>query len=113
MSISLFLDIFYIIGPSTKLEKISRAVTDIQNGLSYRQAEAKYDITLHLYATGKIEFGSRPGPPSILTTAEEQKLVNYIVEMSRISYGCTKEKVLDYYGPKVCRKGWPKKPFCK
>ena len=58
--------------------------------------EAKYGIpksTLHLYAIGKIELGSRPGPSSILTTAEEEKLVQYVVEMSRIGYGCTKQQV--------------------
>ena len=76
-------------GPSTKWtsEDISCAITEIRNGLSYRKAERKYGIpksTLHLYAIGKIELGSRPGPRSILTTAEEEQLVQYVVEMSRI-----------------------------
>ena len=87
-------------GPSTKWssEDISCAITEIRNGLSYRKAERKYGIpksTLHLYAIGKIELGSRPGPRSILTTAEEEQLVQYVVEMSRIGYGCTKQQVQD------------------
>ena len=60
--------------------------------------DAKYGIpksTLHLYSIGKIELGSRPGPSSILTTAEEEKLVQHVVEMSCIGYGCTKQQVQD------------------
>ena len=75
------------------------AVDDIQrNNMSYRRAAAKYGIprsTLALYAKGKLEIGTKPGPSSVLTSAEESKLVEYVLHMSRIGYGKTKEELFD------------------
>ena len=64
--------------------------------MSFRKAEATYGIpksTLHDYVSGKIEIGCKPGPSSILTTAEERKLVKYGIEMSRIGYRLTRERI--------------------
>ena len=49
--------------------------------------------TLYDYAVGKIEVGSCCGPDTVLTVAEEEKIVEYIMHMSRIGYGRTKEYV--------------------
>ena len=63
-----------------------------------------------MYSIGKLEVGCRPGPNSVLTAAEEKKLVDYIVEMSRIGYGCTKQKVFDMV-QEIMRKDCRKNPF--
>ena len=107
--------LLYLIGPTPKwsLADISAAVTEIRNGLSYQKAEIKYKIsksTLHLYSIGKLKLGSRPGPSSVLTTAEEQKLVEYAVEMSHTGYDCTKQKILDMVQVMVEKSG-QKNPF--
>ena len=67
-------------------EALLSALDDISHKkLSYRSAETKYGIpksTLALYVTGKLEVGSKPGPDSVPTTAEESKLVEYVLHES-------------------------------
>ena len=41
-----------------------------------------------------MEIGCKPGPSFILTAAEEQRLVDYALEMSKIGYGQTNEQIL-------------------
>jgi len=76
-------------------EDLVRAVDDIKvNNLSYRKAAEKYGIpksTLCDYVRGKVEIGCKPGRPRILTAAEEQKLVDFALEIAKIGYGQTKE----------------------
>ena len=45
-----------------------------------------------------------------MTTAEEEKLVQYVVEMSRIGYGCTKQQVQDMVQAIIEKDGRPN-PF--
>ena len=63
---------------------------------SLRSVATAYGIpssTLSDYAAGKVEIGSKPGPPTVLTTLEEQKLVDYCLHMVSIGYGRTREQV--------------------
>ena len=81
--------------------------------LSYRKAASMFHVpksTLYLYDTGKIEVGAKQGPPTVLTAAEEEKLVQYAVHMSRIGYGRTKEQILDVVQALVKEDGRPN-PF--
>jgi len=50
-------------------------------------------FTFSDYVSGKVEVGSRPGPPSVLTKAEEDKLVDYCLHMAKCGYGRTREQV--------------------
>ena len=78
--------------------------------LSYRKAASMFHVpksTLYLYDTGKIEVGAKQGPPTVLTAAEEEKLVQYAVHMSRIGYGRTKEQILDVVQALVKKDGRP------
>ena len=81
------------------LDDLTKAVTEMHSKqLSYRDASRMFCIpksTLYLYKTGQVEIGSKQGPPSVLTTAEEERLVQYAVHMSCIGYGRTKEQILD------------------
>ena len=53
----------------------------------------KFPATLHDHVTGKVEPGKRPGPPTVLTAAEETMLCEWLLDMSRIGYGRTTEKL--------------------
>ena len=50
--------------------------------------------TLRRQVTGAVEIVCRPGPPTILTESEEQRLAVYIADMAEIRFGLTKEDVL-------------------
>ena len=77
------------------LNDLAAAVEDIrEKKLSVRTAAAAHGIpksTLFDYASGKVEIGSKRGPDTILTAAEEQMLVNYVIHMAEIGYGRTRE----------------------
>lgn len=63
---------------------------------SQRSVAAAFGIpksTFSDYVSGKVEVGSRPGPPSVLTKAEEDKLVDYCLHMAKCGYGRTREQV--------------------
>ena len=77
-------------------EKIKLAIEKIDNGeLSYRQAESMYGIprsTLYDHKTGKASTNKR-GPPTVLTSLEEDNLVQWIQHMADIRYDRTQEQV--------------------
>ena len=50
-------------------------------------------VTLFDYASGHVEVGSKRGPESILTAAEEKQLVDYVTHMAEIGYGCSREQI--------------------
>ena len=90
------------------------ATSDIkEKKMTFRKAEATYGIprsTLHDYATGKVEIGCKPGPSSILTAAEEQRIVDYAIQMSKIGYGLTRERILEMVKKILDKDGRPN-PF--
>lgn len=65
------------------LENLQAVLTAIRSdNLSLRRAEGAFGVpksTLAFYLSGKAEVGAKPGPLSILTAAEEAKLVEYVV----------------------------------
>ena len=81
---------------SYSLEELDIAVQRIkEEGLSYRKAAAQYGIprsTLYDHVTGKA-VSSKRGPPTVLTTAEEQMLVDWALHMADIGYGHTREQL--------------------
>ena len=66
--------------------------------------------TLFDYATGRVDVGSKRGPDSILTAAEKL-LVDYMIHMAEIGYGCTREQICITCSEKYPRQRWPTKPF--
>ena len=77
------------------LNDVAAAVKDVrEKKLSVRAVAAAHGIpksTLFDYASGKVEIGSKRGPDTILTVAEEQMLVDYLIHTAQIGYGRTKE----------------------
>ncbi len=95
-------------------EALKLALQDIcEQKLSLRKAALHYGIpksTMSLYANRKLQLGGRPGPASILTPAEEQRLVDYAVHMAQIGYGCTRDQILNIVAQIVAKDG-RKNPF--
>ena len=79
---------------SYSLKELDIVVQQIkEEGLSYREAAAQYGIprsTLHDHVTGKA-MSTKRGPPTVLTAAEEQMLVDWALPMADLGYGRTRE----------------------
>ncbi|KAJ8315567.1 hypothetical protein KUTeg_007717 [Tegillarca granosa] len=81
-------------------ESISDAYTDVMtNGLSLRAAARKYGIpvqTLRDRVTGRISLScSTPGRSPVLDIEEETRLVEHLVNVSRLGYGLTRQEITD------------------
>ena len=72
------------------------AIERISNeDLSYHQAKLMYGIprsTLYDKKTGKVSTSKR-GPSTVLSSSEENSLVQWMLHMADIGYGCTREQV--------------------
>ena len=96
-------------------------VNDLMNTVSekyskhllYCKAASTFQVpksTLYIYDSGKLNVSDKQSPPTVLSATEEEKLVQYAVHMSRISYGRTKEQILDVVQALVKKDGCPN-PF--
>ena len=84
-----------------------------EEGLSLRKAGELYGVpksTLSDYVQGKVEVGRRRGPPTILSNAEENMLVDWAIEMSKIGYGRTRQQVCEIVKQILDKDGRPN-PF--
>ena len=95
-------------------DSLKQAVDAVHDGkLSLRKASLQFGVpksTLSLYVNGKLTFGARRGPASVLTQEEERQIVEYATHMGQIGYGCTCEQVLDIVAKIVKKDGRPN-PF--
>ena len=57
-----------------------------------------------------MEVGAQTGPMPILTAVEEQKLVDYAFEVSKIGSGQTKQQILTMV-QRILKKDGQKNPF--
>lgn len=78
-------------------EDILLALAELRAGNSYRYVSNKYAIpktTLQDKMKGKsAHYKMKPGPKAILKPNEKEKLVDYILYMSKIGYGISKSKL--------------------
>ena len=66
------------------------------DGKSLRQAAREYDVpvtTLKRRVDGQVVLQAKPGPPTVLTKEEEEKLCKYCFDMCDMGYGLTIEDV--------------------
>ena len=76
---------------ATAVEKVQK------QELSLREASRMYNVpleTLRRRVTGTVALGCRPGPKTVLTDEEETRLATYLIEMSDMGYGLTREGVM-------------------
>ena len=78
-------------------ESMVNAVKSVQEGKGLREASRLYNVpveTLRRRVTGAVDVVCRPGPPTVLTESEEERLAVYIADMAEMGFGLMKEDVL-------------------
>ena len=95
-------------------ESMHEAVLCVKEGNeSLREASRLYNVpleTLRRRVTGAVEMDCKPGPPTILTKEEEDKIYEYLIKMSDMGYGLTREIVM-HLAYMVAEKLHKKHPF--
>ena len=74
-----------------------RTVQDEESGVGLREAAQRYNVpveTLRRRVAGSVPLECKPGPPTVLTSEEESRLVQYIIDMSDMGFGLTREGVM-------------------
>ena len=67
---------------------MTAAVASVGDGLGLRQAARQYNVPVEtLRRTGKVDMSCKPGPATILTAVEEEKLASYIVSICDMGFG--------------------------
>ena len=87
--------------PKRKLwsvESMAAAVDSVlKENKGLREAARLYNIpteTLRRHVSGAVSLHCRPGPATVLTEEEEEKLANYLVKMADIGFRVTREGIM-------------------
>ena len=81
------------------------ALDAIHNGMSVSKTSVLYGIPEQHHKLGKVKPGVNPGAPSLLSTAEEEDLVKFLLTSTDIGYGRTRKEVLNIVSRMLARKG--------
>ena len=76
--------------------------------MSVSKASGMYRIpqtTLNDHKLGKVKPGVKPGPPPLLSAAEEEDLVKFLLRSADIGYGHTRNEVLTIVSQLLAHKG--------
>ena len=60
------------------------------------RAATTYNVprtTLQDYVMGQVKHGDKPGPSTYLTSAEEEELEAFLMEVAKVGYGKTRKEV--------------------
>ncbi len=77
-------------------ESMIAAMKYVEDGKGLRVASRLYNVpveTLRRRVTGAVQVGCRPGPATVLTEEEEDRLSHYLMEMAEMGFGLTREDV--------------------
>ena len=89
------------------------AVQSVQEGKSLREASRLYNVpleTLRRRTTGVVEMDCKPGPKTVLTKEEEDRLMNYLIQMADMGYGLSREDVM-FMAYAIVERSGRKHPF--
>ena len=78
-------------------ESMCAAVQSVQDGKGLREASRLYNVpveTLRRRTTGKVELDCKPGPSTVLTKEEEDRLNTYLIQMAEMGFGLSSEDVM-------------------
>ena len=78
-------------------ESMKAAVKSCQEGKGLRETSRLYNVpveTLRRRVTGAVEMGCRSGPPTVFTEEQEDQLSEYLVKMSEMGFGLTRDDIL-------------------
>ena len=73
------------------------AIKMIEDGFGLRAAARQCNVpaeTLRRRVVGAVGVDCKPGPPTVLTPEEVVKLVNYIIDISDMGFGLTRQDVM-------------------
>ena len=74
------------------------ATNGVQNeNMTIREASRLYNLpfeTLRRCVNGSVIPGSRPGPATVLTEAEEEQLASYLIQMADMGFGLSRETMM-------------------
>ena len=68
-----------------------------KEGKGLREMARLYNLpveSLRRRIIGSVELNCRPGPPTVLTEEEEERLADYLIQMSEMGYGISREGVM-------------------
>ncbi len=78
-------------------ESMTAAVECVQDGKAgLREASRLYNVpveTLRRRVVGVVQVGCRPGPATVLTEEEEDRLSDYLMQMAEMGFGLTREDI--------------------
>ena len=89
------------------------AVQSVHDGKGLREASRLYNVpveTLRRRTTGKVELDCKPGPSTVLTKEEEDRLNTYLIQMAEMGFGLTSEDVMQM-AYIIVDKSWRAHPF--
>ena len=88
---------------------MTRAIEAVKSSeLGINQSALEYGVpktTLKDRIAGRVKHGTKPGPVAYLDPSEEEELVNFLFECSRVGYGKIKREVLQMVEAAAKKKG--------
>ena len=75
-----------------------KAIEAVKGGMSLLRAATTYDVprtTLQDRVKGWVKHGDKPGPSTYLTSAEEEELEAFLMEVAKVGYGKTRRGEVD------------------
>jgi len=78
-------------------ESMVAAVKSVEDGMGIREAARLYNIpfeTLRRRTNNDVSMSCRSGPPTVLTSDEEQQLASYCIKMADMGFGLSREDVM-------------------
>lgn len=78
-------------------DDLMAAIAEIKSGKSYRQTSTKYNIpvmTLSDKVKNRVPLVSTaPGPPTYLSSSQEDRLIKWLLHMAKIGYPVTRKEI--------------------
>ena len=79
-------------------ESMAAATSSVTNdNMSLREASRLYNVpfeTLRRRVNGSVRPGCKPGPATVLTEEEEEQLASYLIQMSEMGFGLSRDTVM-------------------
>ena len=69
----------------------------VQDNMSLREASRLYNVpfeTLRRRVNGSVKQGCKPGPGTALSEEEEERLASYLIQMSEMGFGLSRDRVM-------------------